>query len=206
MSDTQNYDTKNLDVLRRDLKELRNRAKEEGVIRSDVPEQPKVNAGGGAARRFAAMRRGDAGENADGAEKGKQLATRILAMLRRGNDDDSPNIPGTNFTEDGVKRLMTQLTEPQKGRRATSPLIQKLHKFLTTPTGGGKTIAGASLERIRMLANLLPQVEKHGWEQVRAHLAKRKENRAAEAEAEEVAEAPPPAAARQRRGGRRTAS
>lgn len=199
MSDAQNYDIKNLDALRRDLKELRSRAKEEGVISTEPVEKPKIGVGGGAARRFAAMRR-ETDEKTETGDKGKQLASRMLAMLRRGPGDDSPTVPGTHFTEHGVQRLMDQLTEPQKGRRANSPVIQKLHKFLTAPTGG-KTIAGASIERIRMLANLLPQVETHGWEQVRSHLAKRKENRAAEPE--QVAEPPP--AARQRRGNRRAA-
>ena len=192
MSDPLNYDSKNLDVLRRDLQDLRGRAREEGLIHSDTQERPAVAAGGGAARRFAQMRAGGTG-GAEPGEKGKQLATRILAMLRRSIDDDSPLVPGTDFTEAGVKRLMDHLTAPPKGRRATAPLIERLHKFLTIPgQPGGKLIAGASVERIRMLANLLPQVEKYGWDQVKEQMAKRKENRAKQVEAGAVP-APRPA-------------
>jgi hypothetical protein len=201
MSDTQDYDGKNFDVLRNDLKELRDRAREEGVITGKLPaEKPKIGAGGGAARRFVGIQR----ESDENGERGKQLATRILTMLRRGADDTSPGIPGTHFTENGVRRLMAQLAEPPKGRRASAQLGQKLYKFLSAPTGG-PMIAGASVERVKVLGNLLPQVEKHGWEEVRSHLAKRKENRAAEEE--EPVAAPPPAAAKktQRRGARRAA-
>jgi hypothetical protein len=211
MSDPLDYDSKNLDVLRRDLQDLRGRAREEGLIHSDKPDRPAVAAGGGAARRFAQLRQGGTG-GAEPGEKGKQLAARILAMLRRSIDDDSPLVPGTDFTEGGVKRLMDHLTAPPKGRRATAPLIERLHKFLAIPAQpGGKMIAGASLERIRMLGNLLPQVEKHGWDQVKEHMAKRKENRAKQVEAN-VAPAPrtapatkQPATKQKRRSKRATA-
>jgi hypothetical protein len=200
MNDAQDYDSKNLDVLRRDLEELRSRAREEGVI-SQPAEKPKLAVGGVAARRFAAIQK-EASEKGEAREKGKQLATRMLTMLRRSSGDNSPIVPGTDFTEQGVERLMNQLTEAQKSRRATSPLIQRLHNLLTTSTGG-RTIAGASVERIRMIGNLLPQIETHGWEQVRSQLAKRKENRAAETE---EGAGPPVAAARPGRRNRRAPS
>jgi hypothetical protein len=177
MSNSQNYDTKNLETLRRDLGDLRSQAREDGVLRSDTAEKPSGSTAAGAARRFAAIRRNDNGEGPDAEEKGKQLAARLLAMLRRVDNDTSPMVPGTDFTENGIKRLMDQFARPKANRR-NAPLIDKLQKFLTTGPSGGKMIAGASVERIRMLANLLPQVEKRGWGQVRSHLARRKEEKA----------------------------
>jgi len=177
MSNSQNYDTKNLETLRRDLGDLRSRAREDGVLRPDTAEKPSGSTAAGAARRFAAIRRNDTGEGPDAEEKGKQLAARLLAMLRRVDNDTSLVLPDTDSTENGIKRLMDQFAQP-KGNRRNAPLIEKLQKFLTTGPSGGKMIAGASVERIRMLANLLPQVEKRGWGQVRSHLAKRKEEKA----------------------------
>jgi hypothetical protein len=168
MSGTQNPGAKNFDSLRRDLKELRAKARESGVISSSV-DDVSAPFGGLSASRQAAM---DAMGPDD---KSKVVAKRLLAMLRRGEGDESRIVPGTNFTEAGVQRLVDRLAAPRK-EAAGEKVYQRLRNFLNRPgRDAGEMVAGVSVEKIRHLARFLEQVEKHGWEQVRAFQEKRGE-------------------------------
>lgn len=168
MSDAQNYDSTNLETLRRDLEKLRAVARDSEGLKSpgDATSMAVV---GPAARRPAVT---PSGSHDD---KDKLIARRLLAMLRRGEGDDSPTVSGTDFTETGVKRLLGQLTSPSKTPAAGQKILQRLHKFLTAPgPKGGEKVSGVSVEKIRRLSRLLEQTEKHGWEQVRARMAERR--------------------------------
>lgn len=194
MSDAQKYDTNKLDMLRRDLKDLRGKARDEGVLKAK--NKGEVGGSGGVvARRFAAMR---APEHSD---KGKQVATRILAMLRGSERDSSPVVPGTTFTEDGVATLLDKLSSPPKALRAAPPMLHKLHQFLTAETPNATMIAGANVERLKVISKLLPQVEQHGWDHVQSLMSQRREQNAGAGEADpDEGYLEPPAAPARRPG------
>ena len=108
-------------------------------------------------------------------DKGKQAASKMLAMFRRGQDDTSPTVPGTDFTEKGVAKVVKLLAAPRERDGASQKMLQRLHKFLTGPVADdAETVAGVSVQKVRRVARMLQQVERHGWEHVRAHMAKRK--------------------------------
>lgn len=193
MGDTQQYDAKNLEALRRDLRDLRAEAQEDGVL---TPRGSK-RSGAGARRRAAAPAAAETGPaSADGESsggKGKQVASRMLAALRRVENDDSLNVRGTDFTENGVKRLLVLLNSPRRRSGAADRILQRFQRFLTTPVPNSmQKIAGVSAEKIRLLSRLLEQIEQHGWDAVRSHLTERRERAAASEQSGAPADAASP--------------
>jgi hypothetical protein len=198
MSDAQHYDMKNLEALRRDLQEIRTEAQADGTI---APRAGK-RAGPMAA---AAARRPAPAQPVSPEAKGKQVATRMLATLRRVENDNSPIIRGTDFTEAGVKRLLNLLTSPKRRSDAADRALQRIHRFITAPAPAGvQTISGVSADKVRALSRLLEQIEQNGWDAVRSQLTERREKSAAAGTAGAApAEAAP---APRKRAGRQAAS
>jgi hypothetical protein len=160
MSDIQEVNTKKVDSLRADLKDLRERARETGVLKP----------AGTVSRRT----RRSAAETVEATEKGKAAAARIRAMLQRGENDESAIIAGTNFTEDGVRRVIELLIAPRKQPVKSQRIFEWLHRFLTSPVQDGEQmVAGVSAVKVRRLSRLLQQIETHGWEQFRSRRAER---------------------------------
>lgn len=183
MSETQAYDTRNFDLLRDDLEQLRNEARVEGVF---------AKRGSAGRTDEGASRRLGTGSLRASTDKGKQMARRMRAILRRAANDVSPMIDGTDFTEDGIKTFLSQLTAPRKKARAADRAIQNIHKFITAPPPkGAQTAVGVSVDRVRQLARLLERIEQHGWEQVRLALAEKRT--AAKAAPPAQPKRPPPA-------------
>ncbi len=168
MSDAPSSDRPKIEIVRRDLQQLRSKARASGLIGSkngdaSAPASSKM------VPVFPDM---DIEEPGD---KGKQAASKLLAMFRRGEEDTSPTVRGTDFTEKGVARVLNVLTAPREREGASQKTLQRLHKFLTGPVAdGAETVAGVSVQKVRRIARMLQQIEKHGWEHVRAHMAKRK--------------------------------
>jgi len=163
MSDTQKAPTKNVDALRRELRELRVKAREDGMTGAIVDDW----VGGGLAlgSRKAVL---DAVNQQD---KSKSAATMLLTLLRRVDKDDSPLVPGTNFTEAGVQRLLRQMQLPKYQNGPTGKIIQRMYNYLTKQTNGDAiAVAGVSIVRLRYFAGFLEQIEKHGWEQAKAEI------------------------------------
>jgi hypothetical protein len=157
MSGTEDFDLTNFDRIRRELAELQNAAAKDGTL------LPEATASG----RLPAPPR-----SLQDKERGKQLVSRMLTMLRRGKNDESPVVAGTNFTERGVGRLLRQLASPPQSVGSAQPVLQRLHQFLITPPRGEtQMVAGASAEKIKALGRLLLDVEQHGWQQARSRLS-----------------------------------
>lgn len=195
MDEAENFDLKNLDSLRRDLKELRARAREDSAPGPEKTEQP--DAAGGPA-----WRRPGAASAAEPGERGKRLASRLLALLRRGEDDQSPAVPGTDFTEQGVERLLDRLALLPKQSSAAGQFLHNMYRYLTAPPAeGAPMIADVSAEKIQYLSRFLPQIEKHGWNQVRSRMAQIRERPGARGTA--ARPEPKPAPQRRKRDGRR---
>jgi hypothetical protein len=163
MSETQKSATKNVDTLRRELRELRSKAREDGMTGAIVDDWAG-STGLAPGSRKAVM---DAITPAD---KSKTAATMLLTLLRRMDKDDSPLVPGTNFTEAGVQRMLRQMRLPKYQTGPAGKIMQRLHTYLTKGKPGAILVAGVSVERLRQLGGLLEQIEKHGWEQAKAML------------------------------------
>jgi glycosyltransferase A (GT-A) superfamily protein (DUF2064 family) len=169
MSDTKNPDSSNLEALRRDLQEMRNKARDEGILSAEAVAPMALGGGGVAsAGRQAIM------SAVDPNDKGKQAATRLMAILRRTETDTSAIVPGTDFTEQGIARMQDLLTASVQKQGTGDNIYVRLQKFLASPAqNGGRVICGIGTEKIRILSHLLEQTEKLGWEQVKAQLAQR---------------------------------
>jgi hypothetical protein len=168
MSDAPNSDRPTIEVVRRDLQALRSKARAGGILGSKV----------GDARAPASRRDSTAsadGDTGEAGEKGKQAAGKLLTMFRRSPDDTSPTVLGTDFTENGVARVLNLLTAPRQREGTSQNIQQRLHTFLTAPVAdGAETVAGVSVQKVRRVARMLQQIEKHGWDHFRAHMAKRR--------------------------------
>ncbi|MBS0559850.1 MAG: hypothetical protein JSR21_07330 [Proteobacteria bacterium] len=205
MSETQKSPTKNVDALRRELRELRGKAREDGMTGAIVDDWTGTGLAPGS--RKAVM---DAINQED---KSKSAATMLLTLLRRVDKDDTPLVPGTNFTEAGVQRLLRQMQLPKYKTGPAGKIIQRLHTYLTKQAKPGSIqVAGVSIERLRQLAGLLEQIEKHGWEQAKAVLEAqfdiptKRPKPVIDAEAEPDEDDAPPATAGTQVAGPRSAS
>lgn len=145
------YDTTNLHALRQELKRLNDDALEAGLI---APREGRSGAPAPGAPLERAQTRST--------DKGKAGARRLLMMLARGTDDESPAVPGTDFTEAGVVRLLAHLHKPRsRGRR----FLHRLRRFLTRPVAAGMpTSAGVSVERLQVVSRQLLEIEARGWD------------------------------------------
>jgi hypothetical protein len=158
------FDMTKLDALRRELARLNAAAVQQGLLR------PRATAGSTPPVSAPALSRSAAARSADQGRKG---ARRMLTLLGRIPGDESPPVPGTEFTESGVVRLLAHLRKPHKRHR----FRQRLLRFLTRAMPlGVRTSAGVSTERLRLVGRYLMQIEQHGWQHVKAVRAARRRN------------------------------
>lgn len=93
-------------------------------------------------------------------------------MLGGAETDASPLVPGTDFTEDGVVRLLAHLRKPRNRRYR---FLQRMRRFLTRPVAAGThTSAGVSVERLQVVSRQLLEIEAHGWNRFQATRAARR--------------------------------
>lgn len=159
---SQEYDTANLEGLRLELKRINEDALRTGLLH---PPRSALSEPGPSARK---ARR-------HASKKGKAGAARMLALLGRIPGDESPPVPGTDFTESGVVRLLAHLSKPQDHPRVGYAFLQRLRRFLTRPLQMGvRTSAGVSVERLRLVGRYLKMIETHGYEHFQAYRADRR--------------------------------
>ncbi len=158
------YDTTNLHALRRELDRLNDAAVKSGVI-------PSRDAGGDldvVSDRLAAQP----------VDLGKAGARRLLEMLCRISGDESPMVPGTEFTEAGVVRLLAHLRRPRKRAQYGNRFLGRLLGFLTRPLPTGmQTSAGIGVERLQRVWRYLREIESYGWNHVQAVAVARRRKR-----------------------------
>ena len=207
------YDTTNLRTLRRELQRLNDAATKDGLIARQAGS-PEARTAAAPANR---MHAGSSGEDtapapdapaelgpAASTDAGKARAKRLLAMLGRFEGDESPPVPGTDFTENGVVRLLAHLRRP---RSQQNPFLQRLHRFLVRPVSMGvRTSAGVGVERLQRVSHLLLRIEAHGLHDFRLLRAARRGKQASPSQAEPSAVTERPARARAVPGNRKTAA
>lgn len=154
------YDDTNLQALRRELERLNEAAVKTGLIAPD--------AGADVRARNAIADGRDAGSG----RRGKAGASRLLRIMGRIEGDDSPLVPGTRCTEQGVVRLLAHLDRP---RSQQFPFLVRMHRFLVRPVPRGtRTSAGISVERLQVVSRQLQQIKALGWEEFRSIAAARR--------------------------------
>lgn len=145
------YDTAKLGALRRELRLLNEAAAKIGLM---APYKARP-----AAARAREERAGPAF-----ADQGKAAARRLLAISGRLDGDVSPSIAGTNFTEDGVVRLLAHLRKRSVRAQRGNRFFRRLLAHLTRPVAiGTRTSAGISVERLQLISRRLHKIEAHGW-------------------------------------------
>ena len=154
------YDVANLCALRRELSRLNDVARKDGLIvhrdvgSNDQPARP--------------VKRGRRGP----ARTGKAVAQRLIELLGPLGDDRSPLVPGTNFTEDGVVRLLAHLRKPRMLRYL---FFQRLLSYLVRPVAKGmRASAGISVERLQIVSRQLLEIKAHGLYQFQSIRAARR--------------------------------
>jgi hypothetical protein len=156
------YDTNRLRTLRRELDHLNAAAAKSGLI---------------AIRNFPLR---SEFRQAGSSDLGKTGARRLLGMLARIEGDVSPAIPGTEFSEDGVVRLLAHLRKPRVRVQRGNRFFRRLLTFLTRPVSSGmRTSAGVSVERLQLISRHLLEIEAHGWRHFRLVSAARRRKRQA---------------------------
>jgi hypothetical protein len=159
---SQHYDTANLEALRLELKRINEDALCTGLLHPPRSAPPEPAPSTRKARRGSS-------------EKGKAGAARMLALLGRISGDESPPVPGTDFTESGVVRLLAHLSKPHDRPRVGYAFLQRLRRFLTRPLQMGiHTSAGVSVERLCLVGRYLKMIETHGYEHFQAYRAARR--------------------------------
>lgn len=154
------YDVANLSALRKELARLNETAWKDGlVMRRDGGSE--VRSG----RPVQRVRRGSA-------RTGKVGARRLIEMLGPVGDDRSPLVPGTDFTEDGVVRLLAHLRKPRMLRYR---FFRRLLSYLARPVAGGvRASAGVSVERLQVVSRQLLEIKARGWYQFQSIRAARR--------------------------------
>ena len=162
MDDGLGYDTSNLQALRQELRRLNIAAIETRLLPPLRSPNRRAAAGGASeAPRPASARNGKAG------------AKRLLSMLRRLEGDDSPPVPGTDFTEAGVVRLLAHLRDA--GNKKPARYLQRLRRYLARPVQFGLRVsAGVSVERLQWVSRYLRDIEAYGLDHVRMVTAARR--------------------------------
>lgn len=89
-----------------------------------------------------------------------KLADLIAAPLTAGAGPQAIPIPGTDFTEAGVRRLLRVLAKRSETPGAPGRILARwLLAFLTKPTAGEESlVAGASLTQLQRLATVLDRI------------------------------------------------
>lgn len=160
------YDTRNLETLRRELKDLNESALRAGLIA--LKDGRLVTLGSSVSPETRQPRRDP--------ERGRVEARRLLAVMAAADGDDSPLVTGTACTEAGVMRLLSELRKP---RVENNPFLQRLRRYLTRPVALGiHTTAGISVERVQTVYRHLIEIERHGWDY---YVARRVERRGRQA-------------------------
>ena len=155
------YDTTRFQALRRVLGALNERAHADGLVavRDGVVLSPEKRTR--AARKAAAAKKGPKGP-----DRSPAAAAGLLALLRRRDGDQSPDVPGTAFTEDGVMRLLSRLRERRssRGTGAWLRFLKGAERHLGHPVPFGlRTVQGVGLERLQVFARQLESIETGGW-------------------------------------------
>lgn len=156
------YDTRHLEDLRRELRQLNESALRSGLIalKDGQLVTPSQEPRGGARQR---QRDPD---------RGRVEARRLLALMAPADGDDSASVAGTACTEAGVVRLLSELRKP---RVDGNPFLQRLRRYLTRPVAVGiHTTAGISVERVQTVYRHLVEIETHGWDYYVARRAERR--------------------------------
>ena len=158
------YDASKLHALRRELDELNAAAAKNGPI---APR--KVSPALGARKERA---------RAGSTDLGKAAAQRLLTVLGRIEGDLSPPISGTEFTEDGVVRLLGYLRKRTARAQRGNRFFRRLLTFLTRPVSMGmRTSAGIGVERLQLISRHLLEIEAHGWYHFQVISASRRRKR-----------------------------
>ncbi len=90
-----------------------------------------------------------------------KILTQIYGILTQSSGSDTKMVPGTQFSEDGVRDLLKKLNrrarnENQKGAKIAGMIL----KFLSPKDGDEDVVAGASLEKLRVLSAAATRVVK----------------------------------------------
>ena len=147
----------------------------EGKDEGEVPRQ--VPARAGRARGVATARRApraslNGSDSHESAELGKAGARRLLTKACRVDGDKSSIVIGTQFTEDGVIRLLVHLRKP---RNRKSPFLRRFLRILNRPVALGiHTSAGISVEALQLVSRQLLEIEAHGWHYFQTRRAARR--------------------------------
>ena len=174
------YDTTNLRALQDELRHLNAAAFAEGLL-GDVPKPRTEAADAAPPEPSKASRR-----------RGKAAARRLLDLAGRVEDDDSPDVPGTRFTEAGVVRLLAHLRR-RRGRGGAWPrFLARIGRSLARPVSFGQhVVAGVALARLQIVCRQLLEIERHGLAHLTARRAVRR-GRVAEASALMLGATTPP--------------
>ena len=172
MSAEPGYDTSNLRALQEEVRRLNEAALESGLF--------STPASAGVGRRRAT------GDGAPGTSqnpprkkaernRGKGAARRLRSVAGRTEGDDSPEVPGTTFTEAGVVRLLSQLRRRRKRPGPWTRFLVRMERALSRPVPLGQhTIAGISLARLQVVSSQLEQIEARGLAYLEARRAARR--------------------------------
>lgn len=149
------YDTTNLHALQDELRRLNATALAEGLL--------------GKGPRPAEAATEPAAPSKASQKRGKAAARRLLAIGGRLEGDDSPAVPGTEFTEAGVVRLIAFLRRRRGRAGAWSRFLARVQRALGRPVSLGQlVVAGVSLTRVQVVYRQICEVEAHGLAQLTA--------------------------------------
>lgn len=113
-----------------------------GGNRGGSPAWLGQGAGTGGAQGFAAI-----------GPQQRQMIGRIYRMLTQDPHDGTGLVPGTPFTVSGVEKLMGLLAQRAQEQGAPgSKIAQSALRFIEAREGEEEAVAGASLEKLQMLA------------------------------------------------------
>ena len=172
MSAEHGYDTSNLRALQDEVRRLNEAALESGLFSTPAPPR------GGRSRAVsdgAAETSETPPRKAAGRSRGKGAARRLRAIAGRTDDDDSPDVAGTTFTEAGVVRLLSRLRRRRKQAGPWTRFLVRMERALSRPVALGQhTIAGISLARLQVVSSQLEQIEARGLAYLEALRAARR--------------------------------
>ena len=168
MSAEGDYDTTNLNALRQELRRLNETALANGLIapregRIEIPRRPRKRRAG--AREAARPAQRNDTKAVSSPDAGKAAAQRLVALAGRIAGDKTPAVPDTPFTVAGVARLLAHLDAPRKLRsRAWLRFRRQMSRFLNRPVSSGiATVSGISIDRLKVVARHLREIEQNGW-------------------------------------------
>ena len=181
MSAERGYDGTALNALRQELKRLNEAALADGLVASrdgriEMPSRPRR-------KPFKRRSAGSANSEVDKKQSagpspnaGKAASRRLLTMGARIADDKSLAVPGTEFTEAGVTRLLATLRRPRRRRvGAWHRFRQQIERYLSRPVSSGLcSAAGVSVERLQVLSRQLHEIDRHGWSRFQEKRANRR--------------------------------